>query len=156
MGNRWRIAVSVLAAGLVTVGVSACTTSETTGEPVDLDATDIESWSRSVLGEHEGISMAGRHSGDAESGGSFHDVEPGWYKLQMACTGGNGMALEVEADGETISNGTTGCNSFTAASSIELLDMASELTVRISNSGEQMLWAIGLAPTSAPAATPQP
>lgn len=154
MGNRWGLAVSVPTAVAVTLGVSACSPPGTTVEPVDLDGTDIESWSRSVLGEHEGISMAGRHSGDHESGGAFHDLEPGWYKLQMACVGGSGMSLDVEADGETIGNGTTGCNSFTAESSIEVRDMASELTVRISNSGEQMLWAVGLAPTSAPATAP--
>lgn len=124
----------------VALSASGCTPSEATPVPVDLEATDVASWSKSVLDDHDGMSMAGKHSGDGESGGWFHDVEPGWYKLQMVCVGGNGMSLDVEADGEPIANGTTGCNSFTVNSSIQLLQVVSKLTVSISNSGEQMLW----------------
>lgn len=102
------------------------------------------------------MSFAGRHAGADSSGGSFYDVGPDWYDVTMACAGGETMSLELLADGETISNGTTDCDNPATTAKIELGATAEEFTLRVSNSGEEMLWAVGLTPASEPSTPPSP
>ena len=146
--RRVALAVSGLFVALMT---SACTAAE---PEVDPSSVDLESWSQSMLGTERGMSFAGGHQGDAASGGSFYDVEPGWYELTMACAGGDAMALELLADGTTISNGTTSCDSPAVTAHLELRAAADELTLRVTNSGAEMVWTAGLIPGGEPTEAP--
>ena len=154
MGNQPQRVVLVVSGLLVALVTSACTPSAADPAEVDPASMDVESWSRSVLGTERGMSFAGRHQGDAVSGGSFYDVEPGWYEVTMACAGAEDMALELLADSATISSGTTSCDSAALTAHIELGAEADEFTLRVSNSGEEMLWAVGLVPGGKPAEAP--
>lgn len=146
----------VMLAGIgVTGSLSGCTSEEPRPVPVNLNDTDLVSWSQSVLEDDDGMSFASRHDGSGETGGSFQNVEPGWYELTMVCVGGSGMEVSVGADGEPVGHGTNGCNSFTTASHIQVMHEADELTVAVTNSGEQMLWAISLVAAPGPPAHPE-
>ncbi|MBM7780631.1 hypothetical protein [Arthrobacter tumbae] len=154
MGIQTQRVVLAVSGLLVALMTSACTPSAVDPAEVDPASMDVESWSQSVLGMERGMSFAGRHQGAAASGGSFYDVEPGWYEVTMACAGGDAMALELLADGTTLSNGTTSCDSPAVTAHIELRAAADELTLRASNSGAEMLWTVGLVPGGKPGGAP--
>ncbi|NJC23411.1 hypothetical protein BJ994_002487 [Arthrobacter pigmenti] len=155
MGKLLRCTVAAFVGLGAVAGVSACTSSEPDPVPVDLDATDLISWTDSVLGERDGMSLSSRHEGPGQSGGSFYDAAAGWYAVEMVCVGGNGMTLHIEADGEPVGNGSTDCNSFSVTAYIELLEPANRVDLEVTNSGEQMLWAVQLTPGPPPSVPPE-
>lgn len=139
----------------VALALSACTAGESQPEPVDPETADIGTWSKAVLGEHDGMSLAGTSVGGPESSGTFYDLKSGWYRVTLACAGGDGnMVVSIAADGESVSDGTTGCDVPAVRAHIQLMADADELEIQVAGSGGQMLWTVGLEETTEPAPVP--
>lgn len=140
-------------AALVLV-LSACTSGESQPESVDPGSANVGEWSRSVLGDHDGMLLAGDHEGGNDSRGAFQNVKAGWYQLTMACAGGGNMALSITADDEPVGDGTTGCDAPAVNAHIQVMADAGELEFVVSNSGEHILWTVGLEEASEPSPVP--